>query len=535
MKLKYILLVLIFGTLKMFSQEKQKVLFSINNEPIYTNEFLNVYKKNLNLIQDSENNSAENYLKLFVDYKLKIKQAKELRIDTLNSFKIEISKYTETLVAPYLLDEAVTNKLVKEAYNRLLKEVSASHILIFAKEDALPADTLNAYKKLIEARNLILKGTDFAKVAQNYSQDPSVKQNGGKLGYFTAMQMVYPFENVAFSTQVDSVSMPFRTKYGFHILKVNDIRASKGEVEVAHIMLKKLNESNKQKMDSIYNLLAANKVDFYELAKKVSEDASSAVRGGKMKKFSYGRMVEDFAKKAFSLENDGDISKPFKTKYGWHIAKLIKKYPVESFEKIENDLKQKIKKDARSNLIGKSVINKLFKEYKIEVNKLALDQFYLTNWKSEPSMFTSKLLTIQNKTISQEDFINHLKKSKNISINKSFEKFKENEVLTYYKENLKYTNPKFAATLKEFEEGLMLFELLEQKVWDKSKDSIGLNNFYVKNKAVKYSNKDLKDIRGIVISDYQNLLEKQWIQSLHQKYTVDFNKSQKKKVIKHKF
>ncbi|SDW71156.1 peptidyl-prolyl cis-trans isomerase SurA [Lutibacter oricola] len=534
MKLKFALFTLLFVTVKSFSQENSKVLFSIDKEPIYTQEFIRVYNKNLSLIDDSAKNSVEEYLNLFVDYKLKVKQARELKIDTLKTLNKELKQYQESLSLPYLKDKDVTNKLVSEAYERLLKEINVSHILVFAKPNAAPADTLKAYNSLIEARNLIINGADFAEIAKKYSQDPSVKQNGGDIGYFTALQMVYPFENVAYNTAKNEVSMPFRTKFGFHILKLNNERKSLGEVEVAHIMLKNLSEKNKQKIDSIYNLLVNDKQDFFSLAKIVSEDGSSAPRGGKMAKFSYGRMVEDFSKQAFALENNDDISKPFKTKYGWHIAKLIKKYPVQSFEEIKASLTKKIEKDSRSNLIGQTVLDRLFKEYNITVNKEALKVFD-TKDKLDLEKLNSNLLSINDKKINQKAFAAYLKGVRNPSLKENFKKFKENEVLTYYKENLKFTNPKFAATLKEFNEGLMLFELLERKVWNKSKDSIGLNKFYNANKVEKYNNKELKSIKGTVISDYQNALEKAWIAELRNKYTVEFNKSEKRKVLKKKF
>lgn len=534
MNIKYILFTFLFISINLFSQKKEKVLFTVADEPVSTSEFINVYKKNLNLIKNEEN-GVENYLELYINYKLKVKQAKELRLDTLSEYKKEFSQYKESLTLPYLKDEAVTNKLVKEAYDRMLKEVNASHILIFSKKEDTPADTLAAFNKLVEARKKIIEGADFEEIAKEYSQDPSVKQNGGNIGYFTVLQMVYPFENIAYNTNVGEVSQPFKTKFGYHILKINNVRKAQGEVEVAHIMLKEPTDKNKVKIDSIYKLLTVEKQEFSNLAKKVSQDPSSAIKGGKMPKFTYGRMLEPFAKQAFAIKNEGEIAKPFQTKFGWHIIKLVKKHPIESFEKIKADLKQKIEKDSRSNLIGKSVIDSLYKKYTITVNSEAIKQFDTDNWKQTPEKFTFKLLTIQNKNVSQQNFISYLKNTRSEKINEAFEKFKENEVLTYYKENLQFTNPTFAATLKEFSEGLMLFELLERRVWEKSKDSVGLNNFYNNVKAEKYKNKELNDIKGKVISDYQNKLEKDWIQELYNTYKVEVNKREKKKVLKQKF
>ena len=367
MKLKYLLITCFFMVVKTYSQNTQKVLFSINNEPVYSQEFLDIYKKNLNLIPDSESNSIESYLKLYVDFKLKVKEAKDLGLDTVSKFKNELNQYKNNLVLPYLKDEELTIKLVEEAYERLNKEVNVSHILLFLKPESSSADTLKTYNRLLEARNFILKGDNFSEIAKKYSEDPSVLQNGGEIGYFTAFQMVYPFENVAFTTKVNEVSMPFKTKFGYHILKVNDIRNSKGEVEVAHIMLKNDNVNTKQRIDSIYEVLKNGKINFFELAQKISEDKASAVKGGRLEKFGTGKMVEDFANVAFEMQLEGDISKPFKTQFGWHIIKLMKKYPIESYFDIQEKLIEQVKKDERSNLIGKSVIDKLFAQYKIVV------------------------------------------------------------------------------------------------------------------------------------------------------------------------
>lgn len=535
MKYKILVLLIAFITINAFSQDSKKnVLFTIDNEPFYVDEFLRTYQKNQHVVQDSENNTINNYLDLFVDYKLKIKSAKDLGIDTLKSYKNELKQYRNSLILPYLKDEKVTDKLVNEAYGRLLSEINASHILIFVNENASAADTLAAYNKLIEARDLIINGQDFSEVAKQYSQDPSVQQNGGELGYFTAMQMVYPFENVAYTTKNGEVSMPFKTKFGFHILKVNDIRASKGKVEVAHIMIKINTENAQIKIDSIYTELVKKPSNFGTLAIQLSEDKASAPNEGRLNKFSSGQMIDSFAKVAFSLETIGEISKPFETLYGWHIVKLINKYPVESFEVLEPTLLQQVQSEERSNLIGKSVVDKLYKEYTVTVYDAALNQFNIDDWKTAPEKFKQKILSIESKDLFQADFLNFYKSVSNLPVKTAFDKFKDNEVLNYYKENIQNTNAEFAATYKEFEEGLLLFEMLEKQIWGKSKDSVGLANYYNDHKTTIYKDINFENNRGIIISDYQNYLDQMWVKSLHQKYEVIFNNDQKKQVLEAK-
>jgi len=529
MKLKFLLVLFLFVVFKTFSQENKDVLFTIDDDSYYAQEFLNIYKKNLNV--ESKNN-IESSLKLFVDFKLKVKEAKSIGLDTLQHYKNELKEYKNNLVLPYLKDKEITKKLIQEAYIRLTKEVSVSHILFFLKPNASVSDTLAIYNKLIEVRTLIINGEDFGKVAKKYSEDPSVQQNNGDVGYFTALQMVYPFENIAFTTPINKVSMPFRTKFGYHILKVNAIRDSKGEVEVAHIMFKNNTISAKKNIDSVYNLLLNEDENFADLAKKVSEDKASAIKGGELKKFGSGQMIESFTDVAFSLKDNGDISSPFKTKFGWHIIKLIKKYPIESFDKLEGKLTLGVEKDNRSNLIGKSVLNKLFKQYNVTVNMQALQQFNVESWKGNSDDFQKIILSINNKNIYQNKFIAFLKTVINTPINEAFIGFKEKEVLDYFKENIEYTNAEFSLIYNEFKEGLLLFDLLEKQVWEKAKDSLGLLNYFNLNKAEKYNNNDLISIKGTVISDYQNFLEITLVKQLRKKYKVKINKSEKNKIKK---
>ena len=312
--------------------------------------------------------------------------------------------------------------LIKEAYDRTKNEIKASHILIKLPNNASPEDTLKAYNRIVALKKRIENGEDFAMVAmgKDGSEDPSVSANGGNLGYFTAFQMVYPFENMAYNTPVNQVSMPFRTKFGYHILKVHNVRKSNGEVEVAHIMIKNDSLFAKAKIDSIYNEIILGNKDFFEVAQQISDDKASAVKGGRLDKFGSGRMVESFADESFKLNNEGDISKPFQTQFGWHIVKLLKKYPIESFDNLKSKIAEQVEQDERSNLVGATVIKRLLNEYKITVNEAALKQFEKDNWNENPEKFKSILLTIEQSKIPQSTFIYYLKSTRPSSINNSF-------------------------------------------------------------------------------------------------------------------
>lgn len=487
MRLKSIILLflLLFST-HLLPQENQDVLFTIDKESVTTSEFLSVFNKNRDIVDEENKKSINEYLDLYVNYKLKLKQAYALKLDTVSSYRKELKKYRSQLIVPYLKDDQVTESLVKEAYDRMKTEVSASHILVRLDPKSQPADTLKAFTKIMEARTKALSGVPFGQVAKEYSEDPSAQKNGGDLGYFTTFAMVYPFENAAYNNEVGDISMPFKTSFGYHIVKVNDKRLSKGEVEVAHIMIKN-NPSDstyaKKQSNDIYAKLKQG--DAFEfLAKQYSDDKNSAIRGGKIAKFSASRMIKSFSDVAFSLKNENDISEPFKTEYGWHIVKLIKKHPVKDFDELKETLNRKIEKSQRVGIVGKSIAGGLKKQYKIEVNDLnynafmANDQAYITDHLSE------EIFTINGKNVSLQGLIDYNKSQKNKSFKNAYEDFLNQEILNYYKENLERTNESFAAMMKEYRDGLLLFELLQEKIWTKAeKDTVALATFFNKNRS----------------------------------------------------
>jgi peptidyl-prolyl cis-trans isomerase SurA len=533
----YIILFIALSFFNLHSQSNDSVLFTIDNEPVFTSEFLRVYSKNLDIVTDENQKDIKNYLDLFINYKLKIRQAYDLKFDTIKSYQSELASYKKQLMEPYLRDDSVLNDLVKEAYDRSLVEINASHILInenFKKSQ----DTLPSYNKIIEARNKVAAGESFADVAKKYSEDPSArdskkgKGNSGNLGYFSAFGMVYPFESAAYNTAVNEVSHPFKTRFGYHIVQVHDKRAARGEVEAAHIMIKDNSEDGKVKIDEIYSKLVAGE-NFANLAKTLSEDSYTAKKNGSLGRFGSGRMVKEFEDNAFALANVGDYSKPFKTRFGWHIIKLLDKFPIESFDNIKDELTEKVKKGQRSQSIDYSIVHKLKKEYKIDFNQGSLKAFKKENWKEKKRKFIKNLMTINGEKINQKALFDYLD-GKDLT-EESLNSFKEDRILKHHIKDIENNNQKYKNTYQEYKEGLLLFEVLQSRIWEKSKDSLGVQNYYDANtKNYLLDNgkiQELNTIRGKVINDYQGFLEAEWIKELRSSYAIKMNEESVKSVI----
>ncbi|MBX7051571.1 MAG: peptidylprolyl isomerase [Flavobacteriales bacterium] len=491
-----------------FAQNKNAAVLTVDGEPTTLEEFENIFRKN-NRDSVITKQSLDDYMELFINFKLKVKEAREMGLDTVTKFKNELDGYRAQLARPYLTDTDMLNGLVKEAYEHEKYEVRAMHILIKLDPNALPADTLVAYSRCMALRERILAGEDFSTVARSRegSEDPSVKDNGGDLGYFTAFQMVYPFEEAAYNTPVGQVSMPVRTRYGYHLIKVSDKRPARGEIHVAHIMVKPKAEANgeqnaQNKITEIHQKLLSGEETFENLASKFSDDQSSAKKGGDLPWFGTGKMVLEFEDAAFALQKDGDFSTPVKTDYGWHIIKRIGYKPHGTYEEREKDLKSKVSKDGRSEQTRSSFVNKLKTQYKYTVNEKELAKIMA---KADSNAFTGKLnikksqlkktlYTIDGKNISVKEFNDYMRTRGNARptmspqefIKMQSNRFGEEKLLAVEDSKLEEKHTPFRLLMKEYREGILLFELTDQKVWSKAvKDSAGLAEFY-KNNASKY-------------------------------------------------
>lgn len=477
-------------------------LMTIGGETISVKEFLRVYNKNIDLVQDESQKNIDYYLNLYTNYKLKLKEARTLGFDQKESYKKEFESYKNQLSKTYTSDKEVTEMLVKEAYNRTAKEVKAQHILVRIQPGQ---DTLAAYEKIQALRPRMVK-EDFKSLRTALHDGKSIFVED--LGYFSAFKMVYDFENAAFNTPLGQTSKPFRTQFGYHVVKVLNKRPSKGKVQVAHIMIANTqNDSTlvpENRIKEIYRSIQEGD-SFESLAKQFSDDKSSAAKGGVMNPFKSGDIrSEIFVNTAFELKDIGAISEPIQTQFGWHILKLISKTPVEPYEKIKVDLEQKVKRDSRSKIIRQKMLEKLKQQYKISQPSLeSVAAFIEINdaddtWMVEASIESQIFLKIESQEFLYKDFLDLLNKNKrsfNIStgkskfISKQYALFLENNLFQYKKNNLINENEDYANVLKEYEEGLLLFDIMENKIWKGAQlDSIGLKSYYNENTSKFMSN-----------------------------------------------
>lgn len=562
MKMKHVFAAAIALSLTAITRAQDPVVMTITNtetkasHPVSKSEFEAVYKKNNGKEVNSATKSVKEYVDLFSLFKSKVYEAESLGLDTLTSFKNELAGYRRQLAAPYLTDKNTNENLLTEAYERMKTEVRASHILIRLDETALPKDTLEAYTRATLIRNAVmgkmptaaeianydklLKSTTeisnrlktkdsavykaklnsvknlaeyyknakdkFQDIAPKTSDDPSVVDNKGELNYFSAMDMVYPFESAAYNTKVGEVSPLVRTKFGYHILKVYDKRPNRGEITVEHIMVKFPKDATEQdkanakaKINELKEKLRT--MTFEDVARQFSDDKQSSDRGGMLQPFKGGRLPKDFEDAAFALKNNNDVSEPVQTPYGWHLIKRIDLKTVPPFNEIKNELKARVNRDSRSQMGKQALIARIKKEYNFKENQKNLDELvkamdttYLkATWKADKiAKFGNKeIINIGGKSYTQNDYAKYLESQMMFRsptdvhelVKSMYRNWVEECVVNYEDKLLEQKYPDFKNLLREYRDGILLFDLTDQKVWSKAvKDTAGLKEFYEKNK-----------------------------------------------------
>jgi peptidyl-prolyl cis-trans isomerase SurA len=481
------------------------IVVTIDNQNITQSEFVRIYNKNNNNAS-YDLKSLKDYMELFINYKLKVVEAEHLGFDTASSFKSEFKSYRDQLAKPYMTDKETDERIIKEAYDRLLVDVHARHIVIRTNELNPPKDTLAQYNLAMEAYNKLKAGEPWDSVYNHYSQEQITYKTKGDLGYFSVLQMVYPFESFCYNAKIGEINKPFRSKFGFHIVQVLDKRPSRGEIKVQHIMVAFPENAKQSEIDSarakigeVYAKLNAGE-KFDELAKIYSDDKRSADKGGELNWFGAGQMIQDFERVAFSLEKDGDYSKPFRTSFGWHIIRRVALRPVSPFEEIKETFSKRILRESRGQLGKTALINKVRAELKIGDNQAALKQLetlidssiYSGKWKSDAAgMFvTTKLFAIRNKIYTLKDFADYLSKKQfkkpqtiDMSVKYFYNEYVNEKVLEFEDSRLEEKYPDFKFLLQEYHDGILLFNLMEQKIWSQaSKDTVELEKYFKEHK-----------------------------------------------------
>lgn len=584
MKKTFLSIVLMGASLLGFAQE-DKVLMTINGEPIMASEFLYIYEKN-NQETSLEKKSMEEYLDLFINFKLKVTEAIAQGVDTTQEFKDELKGYRAQATPKYLQDNDAIDSLVLLSYNRMANIRKASHIAVQCPMDADSATLAAATAKINELRQRVTVGLpkevkkgrkkitvqeveDFAEVAMTYSDDPAAKQNKGELGWIQPFRYVYPLEDAVYNTPVGEITEVFRSPFGLHIAKVEGEREFE-EAHAAHIMkmtpsgdLQRLAAAT-FKMDSLYQLAIQDTVDFAALAQANSEDRGSAMRGGDLGWFGRGAMVQPFEDITFGLQ-EGEISKPFQTRFGIHISKLYGKRGIQPLDSMRGQLLRQVQRDQRMQIANESFIAKTRAEYNLPADMSDADVKAYADARLE-----EKYPELRNLVREYHDGILLF----DVSLREVWDKAnKDHEGLTaFFKANKKqYTwdEPRYkgwliyaktdlaAKAAKQIVKGAsdkakvdsilnervnldsVTYVKVEYGLWTAGKNA-AVDVYGFKNKTATYTaseeypvvvavGKVLKrpeeynDDRGKIVTDYQDYLEKLWIASLREKYPVVIN------------
>ncbi|NNF21951.1 MAG: hypothetical protein HKN67_08410 [Saprospiraceae bacterium] len=633
------------------AQKNDKVLFSIGDEKVHVSEFKYIYEKNNAKDADYSKESIEEYLDLYKKFKLKVHKAKDVGLDTVKTLQQELAGYRKQLAKSYLKDKEINDRLIDEVVTRMKEDVEVSHIFVSAEAKASDNVKQGAFMKVNEINKKLDTGSPFDMMCKTLSEDRSSANKGGYLGYYTAPlpDGFYEFENAMYETSPGEISNPVKSKMGYHIIKVTNRRPARGQIELAHILLRKkgVNRTLPQTKilaDSVYFLLQQGR-NFENMAGKFSDDSKTKGKGGYLGFLAINQYDVIFEDAAFTLEKDGDYSKPVETEIGYHIIKRISKRDDSNIELLKKRIKARIANQDRFSIAEKKLIEDVKQDAGYVSNQESLDEFitqlndeFFTYKWSSPKFDENKVLfELGGDKHTLNDFGQFVKKSVkdrlrynkvktfDQAVSELYEKYVDEKVMEYEEKNLENKYPDFKALMREYSEGILLFEITKQEVWDKaSKDTTGLRAYYNKNsskykwpqrvKVMKYRvdsenetafistykyaqkkdhdkiidkykdvedmkisyeelildkndktlselkfksgeiselkidkttstfykfielvdpvGKTLEEAKGYVIADYQDYLEKKWIEDLTKSYPIKVNKSVLKSLVK---
>lgn len=485
------------------SADKAPVLFTVAGQPVAAGEFIYLYGKN-NQPKGAEITPAsiEEYLKLYIRFKLKVREAYRQGLDTTQSFRKEYGTYREELRKPFRATPDDLERITRETYQRLQEEVNASHILVMVSPDAPPADTLRAYTRIRAIQERIGKGEDFATLARETSEDPSAAANGGNLGYFTAMQMVFPFEDAAYKLQPGEVSEPVRTRFGYHIIKLHNRQPARGEVEVSHILLRGTELGVRNKAFDVAEQLKKGR-PWDELCKEYSEDAATRENGGRLRPFGVGALasVPEFEATAFSLQTPGEVSDPFSSGIGWHLVRLEKRISLPPFSELESSLRRRVSRDERFQVSKSRTLEKRKREYGFIEHNTVLDSLRsrmdttLTNgnWKMVANVpwRTEAVATLAGRALPAERLMMYIRRNQMPAalapreyFQQLYDQFVEEEINEEEDRRLLTSNEEYRNLIAEYREGMLMFSVMEKEIWNKaSADTVGQLQYYEAHKS----------------------------------------------------
>ncbi|MBX7227600.1 MAG: peptidylprolyl isomerase [Chitinophagales bacterium] len=505
-----ILLMCAFPSFVVLSQEK--TLFTIGGEPVNVADFEYIYKKNnINNKADYSKASLQEYLDLYTNFKLKVKEAESEGMDKDPAILDELSSYENQLFDSWL-DKKITDKLVQEAYDRSQYDVSVSHIFIACDKNR--PEEIQSTKKSIEAiYSLLVDGANFEETAKTYSSDKTSREEGGYLGYYTALQINYKaFEDAAYNTAVGKFSKPFQTEMGWHIVKVNDKRPARGKIKVAIIkkLIPPFEEQQplvEKQVDSIYNALK-NGASFADLAKTLSDDQFTNYNGGQLDWFGISQYAQVFEDAAFGLQKNGDICAPFKTKTAWYIIQRLDRAGIPTYEDAKPNLYSKVKKSDRYANARYEMADSLYNAWHIKIDQVVFDSIKartLVAFNNIPFTFPGSatettLFKGDNGIDVSDNYFGRLMEgnfrfSKGlISESKFTELFKIAKgemVMELLKKRLPTTDADYGHLVKEYKDGILLFDQMEKNVWSVAmQDTTGLKNYFNNNREkFKYADR----------------------------------------------
>ncbi len=560
------------------AQNNDPVLLTVGGETVTKSDFIRAYQKNSSLSEATEADLRE-YLELYTNYRMKVQEAKAMQLDTAKAFQSEWASYKDQYAQQYLIDTEVSDQLLNETADRARYHVRASHILVRLPEEASPKDTLAAYHKIMKIRDEIVNGMPFGDAAVKYSEDVSARDfvnpqskrlqrgNRGELGYFSVLEMIYPFETAAYTTPVGQVSQPVRTQFGYHLVYVQDKIPAIAKLYVSQIFIKDTNALDPKSDHSEAMRKAAeirqewkNGVSFDNLTAAYSDDAATRNSGGRMEPFSPNRRPGNYVYAAINLKN-GEISEPVPSVIGWHILRLDSVVYTTVNDEFKYMLKNRLARDSRSKKSKESLVEKLKTEYNYEEKgKAAALKFFKKNMPD--NYFQSKhvapdslkgieklkpMCTYADQTVTARDFGKYLSRFQGAQISVPMDKFLDqvfpnfvsDNIIKYERTQLMRKYPEYREVVNEVFDGLMIYEINSRKVWNAAiEDTVGTMRFYEQVKTQFPTGdtlnpyKPFEEVRAVVISMYQDQLEKDWIKELHRKYPVKLNEDVFRTILK---